>query len=647
MRYQNFKPLKNGKRQELVIKKMNEIISDYLFKFAEHPDPRYAVMLKGKWGCGKSFFVEKWVKQFAEKYENGEQTLQPLYISLYGLKSVDQITKEIDKQLHPYFYSKGAEFTKKLFKIASKIAFKTTIDWNKDGNQDMSFDATLDSLSLLTSKDDVLEGTKVIVFDDLERCLIDMKLLLGYINTFVEHGACHVVIVGDETHVPESSRKTILEFKEKTIGREFEIQPDTVGAVRFFLNHDVPIAEWIKQRDQFIIDVFLATKFDNLRLLRQCLYDFNSLYHEIETELLEKDSMLMNNLLGSYIVTYSEYRGEYHDLLREWSSSYMWGLTGDEKKKGNISDLQSKYRQISEKYTCNLLNADHIKHIVYEIETGFSLKHYVENLLRQSQRILTKQDKLAGFLNLSGKEFNSTCDSLIQDICSGHIQGSYLLGRSLALMAFFDKENVYWMPQAAISLAKKQIADLFKSITDKDNLYVMRDAFFQGCSSFMQFYDTPIGKDVCDFANREFDMVESVLPNKMEIALNNLSDNNVSVLCDLSGVVTPDHQCDYSLTSIFKNIDPRQFSERVTKLTNVSLRELSEFFCIHYRFGCSLGSGCNRYNEDLSTLLDVKSILSTEFAIRNGIDRYAANRFLKYLDGAIKRTQGDNGVIMY
>lgn len=626
---------------------MNEIISDYLFKYAEHPDPRYAIMLKGKWGCGKSFFVDKWMKQFNEKYKNGEQTLQPLYISLYGLTNVEQITKAIDKQLHPQLYSKGAEFTKKLFKVASKIVFKTTIDWNKDGDDDMSFDATLDSLSLLTSKDELIKGTKIIVFDDLERCLIDMKLLLGYINTLVEHGACHVIIVGDETHATESSKKTLLEFKEKTVGREFEIQPDTIGAVHFFLNDDVPMAEWLKLQEHFIIEVFLATKCDNLRLLRQCLYDFNSLYHEIEHELLEKDNILLNNLLGSYIVTYCEYRGNYHYLLREWSSSYMWGLTGDEKKKGHISDLQSKYRQISEKFSCNLLNSEHIKHIVYEIETGFSLKHYAENQLRKSQRILTRQDKLAGFMNLSGEDFNSECDSLIHEIYSGHIAGLYLLGRSLALMAFFDKENVYWMPQAAISLAKKQIADFYRSITDKDNLYEMRDSFFQGCGSFMHFYETPIGKDVCDFANIEFNKVETVLPNKMEIALNNLSDENVYVLNNLDGETTPDHQCDYSLTSIFKNIDPRQFSERVTKLTNVSLRELSEFFCIHYRFGCSLGSGCNRYNEDLSTLLDVKSILSTEFAIRNGIDRYAANRFLKYLDGAIKRAQGDNGVIMY
>lgn len=32
----------------------------------EDPDPRYVVALIGKWGYGKSFFVEMWVKEREE-----------------------------------------------------------------------------------------------------------------------------------------------------------------------------------------------------------------------------------------------------------------------------------------------------------------------------------------------------------------------------------------------------------------------------------------------------------------------------------------------------------------------------------------------------------------------------------------------------
>lgn len=267
-------------------------------------------------------------------------------------------------------------------------------------------------------------------------------------------------------------------------------------------------------------------------------------------------------------------------------------------------------------------------------------------MLRESQRILTRQDKLAVFFSLTGDEFIVECDALIREIYKGLISGIYLLGRSLALLAFFDKEKIYWMPQAAISLAKRQIVDTYKSITDKSILYQARDAFRQGCGSFMQFYETAIGKDICDFVNDEFAKIEAALPSKMEIALNNLSNANVSALKNLSGESTPDHQCAYNMTSVFKNIDPQVFSERVSGLSNASLRELSEFISVHYLFGCSLGPGCNRYNDDLPFLLVLKKILTPKFASRKGVDRYVSNQFLKYLDGAIKRSQGDNGGIM-
>lgn len=203
-------------------------------------------MFKGKWGCGKSFFINKWLDAYKTDYLEGQSSLEPIYVSLYGLKETFQITRAIDQCLHPFLYSKGVEFTRKLFKIAGEIAFKTTLDWNKDGKEDMSFDATLDSLSLLTSNDGEVVGTKLIVFDDLERCLIDMKLLLGYINNFVEHGSCHVILVGDETHVVEKAKNILIEFKEKTIGREFEVMPDINAAITHFLTDDIPLSEWVQ-----------------------------------------------------------------------------------------------------------------------------------------------------------------------------------------------------------------------------------------------------------------------------------------------------------------------------------------------------------------------------------------------------------------
>lgn len=624
---------------------MNERIFQYLLHYAENPDPRYAVMLKGRWGCGKSFFVCNWLDKYKEKYLKGENSLEPIYVSLYGLKETSQITRCIDQVLHPFLYSKGAEFTKKLFKIAGKIVFKTTLDWNKDSKEDVSFDATLDSLSLLSSKDSEFVGTKLLVFDDLERCLIDMKLLLGYINNFVEHGSCHVIIVGDETHVIENAKNILTEFKEKTVGREFEVKPDIDAAITYFLTEDIPLSEWLQNQKELILDVFLSTGCNNLRILRQCLYDFNVLYSEVRKDLLENSNNFMQSLLASYIAVYCDYRSQYHDLFTQWNLNYSVGMFGNDEIKSKIKALQQKYRNIVEKYNFEVLSNNHIPQIVYDIETGYSIKTYVEKMLAQMQCGVNLQERLANFMNMSSEAFEEDCTTLMKDVQKFNVPNMYMFGRSLAILAFFNERCIYWVTQATVSLAKKHIHDNYCKQTEKDELYKLRVAFNEGVSSFGEFYKTYIGRDILEYANNIFDDCDKKLMNKFEIALSNITDENVSQLVKLSGESTPDHQCLYNMTSAFKNIDVEMLYNNICRLSNAGLLSLEEFFSNHYGFYLQLGPGCNRFSEDLEVLTELKSRLEIECKKRKSLDKYVLHRFLKFLDGAVRRANGENGVM--
>lgn len=625
---------------------MNDNISQFLFTYMDNPDPRYAVMLKGKWGCGKSFFIQNWIELYKKKIKDGDAVLEPIYVSLYGLKNTSQITSAIDRILHPFLYSKGVEITKKILKIAGKIAFKASLDWNKDGNEDVAMDATLDSLSLLSSNENNADiGPKLIVFDDLERCLIDMKLLLGYINNFVEHGACHVIIVGDETHATDDTKAKLIDFKEKTIGREFEVMPDMGAAIDYFIDNDIPLTEWLKSKKVFILDCFQSTRCDNLRLLRQCLYDFHVLYNEIDNHLLEKGDTFMTSLLGSYIVVYCEYRGENRDILKDWDWSYFNGLSGDKGIKERISNLQNKYSFIADKYRIEVLDSSHVKQIIHEIETGQSLKTYVEKSLNQLQGKVSLQDKLAEFVYLSNDEFEHAYNELVCDIQASKSSNMLILGRSLALLVFFDYKKIHAIAGDTVSLAKDQIAHFYASIDNKDDLYKTRNAFYQGISSYGKFYNYPLGKDISDFATEKFEQRNNELKNKMEEALLCIDNDNIVRLIELSSESTPDHNCDYRLTSIFKNIDADIFSRRILSLNNKSIRELCQFFSQHYVFYCSLGNGCNHYAEDLPILHLVKERLESELPNRNGVDGYMLENLVKYIDGAIRRADGENNPI--
>lgn len=607
-----------------------------------NPDPQYAVMLKGKWGCGKSFFVNKWIEEYTNAGEG--VSLKPIYVSLYGLKDTSQITESIDRVLHPLLYSKGAELTKKLLKIAGKVVLKTSFDVNKDGSEDISLDATLDSVSLLLSKDNIV-GNMLIIFDDLERCLIDMKLLLGYVNSFVEHGSCHVFLVGDETRVVSRWKKTLIEFKEKTVGREFEIMPDVDDAITCFLHGYIPSDEWLQNQKTLITDIFHATECNNLRILRQCLYDFNGLYAEVRDSLEENDEPFMQSLLASYIVVYCEYRGKCHDLFSQWEWSYTAGIAGNNEMKERISDLCQKYKSIEDRDNLDVLNTNHITNIVRWIELGQSLNTYVKGTLEMMRHNTTHLEKLAGFRDMSLAVFETECSALEQDVAGNAFPNIFLLGRSLAFLAFFDDKKIYVVKQTVVSDAKKHVKEIYIKQSTKEELYEQRNQFIQGLNSFGRFRETAVGADVIKFTDGVFNNCDKNLKNKFEKVLSHITDDNVEQLLVLSQEPTPDKQCSYNLTSVFKNIEVEDLFNSVCNLSNKSLNILSSFLSSHYGFSYCLGNGSNRFSDDYTVLLGLKSKLDDEYENRRSVDRYVLGNFMHNLDGAIKRASGYNDAI--
>ena len=128
----------------------NEEIIKFLNEYVEIPNPQYAVMLKGAWGCGKTFFIQQWIKTLKNNdVEKDKLNWKPIYISLFGLKEVQQVTESINKEIYPWLYSKGAKFIKNFLKAASKIVLRYDIDADGNGKNEGSATLNLDSILLL------------------------------------------------------------------------------------------------------------------------------------------------------------------------------------------------------------------------------------------------------------------------------------------------------------------------------------------------------------------------------------------------------------------------------------------------------------------------------------------------------------------
>ncbi len=627
----------------------NENIKSFLDSYVTNPDPRYAVLLKGKWGCGKSYFIDGWLRGYRQpEVEAGAEdiVLEPVKVTLYGLKSTDQITKAIDRALHPFIYSKGMQTAKKILQVVGKIAFRTNLDLNDDDKDETSFSTTLDSLAVFDTKDDSIKGVRFLIFDDLERCLVDMKELLGYINYFVEHCGCHVVLIGDEEKVKGKQKMLLNEFKEKTVGREFVVEPDVDAAVTSFLEEDMPRVDWMLGQKDLIIRIFKASGCDNLRILRQCIYDFKAQFVLLNNDLAENDQVVLRNLLANFISVYCEYKGKNREVIKNWRTSYFWGLASDKEtpEKIAIRELQHKY---APQHTGGIdaLNTTLMPYIVSHLESGYNITAFVETQLQQDQAPLTIVDRLGLYQNLENDEFVHLCQEAEGMLMKNEMANLYATGRAVAFMSLFHEERLYWMTEALISTIKRNLTEIINNQTDKDLLYDIRASYLSGFHSLQARKPLSTVIDITQYLEKRFLEKEAMLTSKMEQALMNLSDETVGQLETLDRSTAPNKQSEYSLTPIFHRLNATVLMDKIRHLSNEGKRIFGSFLTQHY-FLYAYGDSTQQYEADHDVIAALRDMVKAEVDKSQHVERYAYEYLLEVLEAAEKRCGGDRSVLL-
>lgn len=276
----------------------NEALQRFLDRYcATSVSPGYAVMLRGPWGSGKTWFIEN----YQEKLRlNGTKSL---YVSLFGVRKTSDITDQFFAQIHPML---GNPKVQKAWTVAKSLLKGTMkVDWDGDGNDDGSLQITVPDLEKWAST----EGA-ILIFDDLERCAIQVEDVLGFINQFIEHNGYRVLILANEEAESIGRNLAFATIKEKVIGRTFQIQPNAEAALSHFLKEIQarkahPILTGNREE---ILGVFHRAKYDNLRQLRQAIFDFADLWDCVQNEGLDEKTEFMHCLLNDVLALSIEYR---------------------------------------------------------------------------------------------------------------------------------------------------------------------------------------------------------------------------------------------------------------------------------------------------------------------------------------------------
>lgn len=228
-----------------ILEILNQLDNDNTYK---------KIFINGPWGIGKSYYVNKYIKEHNENF---------IYITLFGKTSFDSIENSVAREL----FKKLSSLNKKkiiLHKFVKNVKASFSICGFTINSPELSRKGLISEYStLLESK------SLIIVIDDLERKSNNILIedIMGMIEEFSQFNKVKIVIIGDENNMIDSDRKKWNRFKEKIIEKEYKIQKFSDESIRNLVTGE--ICSYIEEIEvtPFINDYIKKHDIRNLRTI--------------------------------------------------------------------------------------------------------------------------------------------------------------------------------------------------------------------------------------------------------------------------------------------------------------------------------------------------------------------------------------------
>ncbi|MDO9213192.1 MAG: P-loop NTPase fold protein [Methylococcales bacterium] len=595
---------------------------DYYYNFEKPPE--YAVLLKGNWGVGKTWFITKTLETF--KQDGGKY----LYVSLYGINSYEEIEGEFFKQLHPLLSSKSMTLAGKIAKGLLKTTIHIDIDQDKRPEGNVSSQIPDINLPEYLTK---TEGF-VLVFDDLERCSININNILGYINHFVEHQGYKVIIIANEDEILAKEKDvknddsiTYKRIKEKLVGKTFEIEADLNSALQFFIN-EIPcdkVQRLCNANIQLINELYENSDYKNLRHLKQALWDFERFYRHLPEAAKSKEELVIH-LLKLYLCYSFEIKSG--NILpcdiKSLSMSYAVILaTGKQSKEKSI------YEKISKKYTNISFFESLLESSIWLdiFDKGFINSSAIEESLLKSRYFQDKNTptwiKLWHFTDLTDDEFTEYLQIVEDEFYTMKYDE---LGVVMHLVGFFlnlSEINLYKKEKNETLIFSKKYID---SLKDKGFLTRKECNIFNESWGGLGFFGKELDefKEFCNYIKEKTDVaIDESYPDAGQELLKLMTEDIEKFYRRINYCNHEDNiYCDIP---ILLHISPNEF---VSTLMNISPKDKrTAVYALVGRYNYNISA----LKQELEWLKKVRDLLIQEQQSREGkLSAYQIRNFIEY-----------------
>ena len=350
----------------------------------EFSDIYKCVLIKGEWGIGKTYFLRK--KYLCNK--------KHIYISLFGLDSIEEIKIEI--------YSK-------LNKVLNFI--KNGINRMKGSSINLPFT----SISIPYLENDIEKAIEkkckkerfIIVIDDLERksSNIKMEAILGIIESISNINNSLIIVVANENKIIEEEKSIYLSFSEKVIQKIYNVHRYSYTASDKILKNSIDAIDIDKELKKIIssatIKIFNSDYVNNLRTLEKGLNFVKLLIKHInfsELGLTNKEIFELITISLAIVIEDVEKKYSNKELKQKESLDKVDILESvlREHKNELSRNIMKKYLKENELFSYKYTLIEFIINIYYDLDLNGNFQK-INNWYKDLHLIRTKKEDIDNF----------------------------------------------------------------------------------------------------------------------------------------------------------------------------------------------------------------------------------------------------------
>ena len=353
----------------------------------------YAFLINGQWGSGKTHFIKKFIK------DNNESKIF-LNISLNGLENIEDIDIQIIEELIKHL-GKGVLESINLKDIRKQVKSKNIMSLINKDFPNVILSVVLD---LITDKLD--NKNVVLIFDDLERCNIEIKKLLAYINDYIEKQELKVIIIANEKEMEEKDE--YIKIKEKFIGHSIEFIPNIKNNYLTFIEklEDDKLKNILIRNVEYLIFELEEQKHLNMRTVQFIIDKFINLYNMILKDSEFDDDIDVTEYIFKYITYISIVYKKGENLYKKWKNNEYGYI--NLKEDDNFNNYRYGFKFIDLYITKGILNSEQILETLKRFKKSLSIKEGPYDRLRNNYWEMEDEEVYNGINELKENFRNNT-----------------------------------------------------------------------------------------------------------------------------------------------------------------------------------------------------------------------------------------------